>query len=85
MSGRRSSRREAWKTFTVRVVEVRGASALTATVGLTSVQGVDGAPYREHIVWQGIVSRREAGQHLSPEEAAELAVTALRSAYPGLF
>lgn len=85
MDRRSRSRREAWKTFTVRVVEVRGVSALRASVGLTSVQGTDGAPYREHIVWQGVIGRREPGGHLSPEEAAELAVAALRNAYPGLF
>lgn len=77
--------RDAWKTFTVRVREVRGSAQIEATVSLSSVAGVDNRPFGEKYVWAGIVSRREPGHTLSPEEAAELAVVAIRNGFPGLF
>lgn len=80
-----AKRREAWKTFTVRVREVRGVANIEATVSLSDVQGVDGRPFGERYVWAGTVSRREPGHSLTPEEAAELAVVAIRNGYPGLF
>ena len=79
------ARREAWKTFTVRITEVRGQAQITALVSLSDVAGVDGRPYQERPIWSGIVSRRAPGQSITPEEGAELAAHALRSAYPGLF
>lgn len=83
--GRHVKRREAWKTFEVSVREVRGRSQIYATVMLSSVSGVDHRPYEVRTVWEGVVARREPGNTLSPEEAAEMATRAIREAYPGLF
>lgn len=81
----RRAQREAWKTFTVAVREVRGHNAIEATVSLSDVAGVDGRPYQPRYLWAGIISHREPGETLSPEEAAELAARALGLAFPGLF
>lgn len=81
----RRPRREAWKTFTVRVTEVRGQQQVYASVELSHVSGVDHRPYRPVTVWEGVVAIRDPGEHLEADEAAEMAASALRRAYPGLF
>lgn len=86
MSGRRGARqREAWKTFSVDVTEVRGSNSIRAAVWLASVTGVDGTRYAPTLVWEGEVAQRQPGEHLSPEAAAGYAADALDAAYPGLF
>lgn len=81
-----AGRREAWKTFEVRVTEVRGMSPIRASVRLVALGHVTTpAQYRPRVVWEGIVGHRIDGQSMSEEEAAEHAAQALRAAYPGLF
>jgi hypothetical protein len=76
--------RDAWKTFQVSVREIRGERSLEAVVSLSHVPGVIDRPVGRHIVWAGPIGERLAGSSLTPEEAAEYAVAAIRKAYPGL-
>lgn len=79
------AQREAWKTFTVAVREVRGDARIRATVTLSDVTGKPGTQFVSRTVWSGVVATREPGESMTVEEAAELGAHALRLAYPGLF
>lgn len=85
MARRRRAEREAWKTFTVTVREVRGSAGIYAAVRLSSVTGVPGTPHNPLTVWEGVVAHREPGESMSPEQAARYARAALGEAYPPLF
>lgn len=77
---------EPWMTFTCYVRVVRGRAEVYAGVELSHVTGIVGATgVRPRPIWQGVIARREANTHVTPEIAAVWAQGALERAFPTLF
>ena len=85
MAGQRRQA-QAWQTFHVAVRRERGAAQVRAQVWVSAVYGAGTPrPYDTRPIFDGVVATWDGESPLSVEEAAELAASALRRAFPGLF